>query len=245
MAKNDFPITRVTNLEFTPATGSTVNGLYTPQLSQAEINSIPLTDDRIAAIVFNEQTQELQYLSPAFQWVNVTTDQGEPSFSQVTVLTDIIDTGGTIIGSRPGGSFYTSTPVLINLSTSPTVLTNTTTFGYSLHGFGTGGQSGRIQYSPPSSSNLPASIDVMVTAVVNMTSIGASALYSATLYKNGSAVSTSDATCQVSAAPSNPTVLTFTTHQFLNTNDYLEIWMSSTSTSNNNIAISSMSVTQY
>ena len=235
----DLSITRFVNLEFSPDSNSTTNGLYIPQLTPSEITNIPTTPDRFGSVVFNTQSQELVTLTAAQQWLNVITDQGEPVFSTMTVTGDLISTEGTIIGDRPGGSYYTSTPVSVNLTSTPIKIPNITTGSYTSHGF-TMSANNQLQYTP--GSDYPATIGVNVKGIVNLTTIGAGATYIAYLYKNGGQISTTDGSARATATAGHPIVLSFSSYQTLVANDYLEIWMSSSATSNSNFAICSMNV---
>lgn len=242
MAKSDEPITRITNLEFTPDTNSTFNGLYPPQLTTQEIDALPTTPDRIGCVIFNDQSQELQTLSAAQQWVNINTDNSDVTFSSMTVVNNIVGED-VIIGSRPAGSFTTYVATSFATSSAPIKIPNQTLFWGFNHGFVPGGlHSNRMQYA--AQTNFPSTITVLVTAIVNITSVTTSSIYFVYLYKNGSVVSSSDGTMVVGVAPGSPEVVKICSEQILNENDYLELWISSTDASSSNLVACNMNVMQ-
>jgi hypothetical protein len=94
----DEPITRMSGLQII-GSGTASNGFYTPQLTQAQINAIPVDEVQIGGIIYNSDMQELQYFAPTLQWVNISSDDGEPTFSTLTV-TGIATLGYLVVNNN-------------------------------------------------------------------------------------------------------------------------------------------------
>lgn len=124
---NDEPITRVSGLQVI-GSGTTSNGFYTPQLTQAQINAIPKDEVQIGGIVYNSDTQELQYFSPALQWVNITSDGGEPTFSTINVLEQ-----GTFY-NLSANKITTGTAIVTNATIANEIVTNDAVVGGTIYG---------------------------------------------------------------------------------------------------------------
>jgi hypothetical protein len=127
MPINDQAITRISSLEIS-GSDTVNNGFYTPQLTQAEINAIPPSEVQIGGIVYNSDTQELQYFSPALQWVNITSDEGEPTFTDLTVtgnttLNTLTTTGNTTIQNLTVNTSVSTPRIVINGDPANTNLT--------------------------------------------------------------------------------------------------------------------------
>lgn len=137
MSIEDAPITRFTNMRFQPDANIIYNGMVVPRLTLEEIANILLIDENIGQIIFNVQAEELQYLAPTFNWVNVSTDGGEPTFEELTV------TGNTNIGGNlavlGGLSVVGATTVTtLNASTinaSGSIISGATVFGARAGGY--------------------------------------------------------------------------------------------------------------
>jgi hypothetical protein len=137
MSTEDSPITRVGNLGFAPDDRSRYNGMYTPQLDPIEIANIPVDASKVGGIIFNKQAEELQYLAPTFNWINVTTDLSDPTFVDLTVtgsstLNTLSTTGlakflGVETKTLTSGSAQFSDDISITGTTASTNLTITGT----------------------------------------------------------------------------------------------------------------------
>jgi hypothetical protein len=148
MSITDEPITRVTSLAFSPDDNIRLNGMFTPRLTPAEIAAIPATDDKVGGIVFNLQSEELQYLAPTLNWINITTDLADPTFTDLTVsgtstlniingsglatlasalITNNLYVSGTMFGKRASGGLYnTNTPSFAVIANTPIKIPGTT-----------------------------------------------------------------------------------------------------------------------
>jgi hypothetical protein len=152
---SDAPITRVTALEFQPDSNVKYNGLYPPHLTLQERDAIEKIPSNIAGIIYNTQTQDLEYLAPTYNWIAVATAGGDFSFEDLTVTHDLsvghnlnvtgLSTlvnltltnsltvaqnafiGNTIYGARCSGGLYnTNTPSFAVTANTPIKIPGTT-----------------------------------------------------------------------------------------------------------------------
>ncbi len=85
--KDDSNITRLTALAIIPDPDDPSNGLYSPNLTQAEIDAIPLDEMLPGGFVYNTDINTLQTSNADLEWINVITEGAEEvSFESLTVL---------------------------------------------------------------------------------------------------------------------------------------------------------------
>ncbi len=215
MSKSDEPITTLSNLKIIADPNSGINGLYTPQVTPEELAAITLTTDKVGGILFNLQREELQYLAPTLQWVDITTDGGEPVFTSVTVATDAIVLG-TIWGNRPTGAlFCTAIPTFTSGIDIPIKIPGTTTSGV-LNKF-TMSANNRLTYTAIEDSP----INVLVNGTFSSNFSQSTTIY-LVMALNGSAIGVTSTARDVAAGVGFQ--LSLSTVAQVSTNDYIELW---------------------